>query len=144
MESPALWSWNGGANCVHNKSMARTSSGRVGRHLSHAAHVDSDHRQDPAHTLTTTESLVEFYSVCYASRSNDIHYVLPRSTSANRLRFHISCTAYNNVRGFYQDNHSPTTFGSRLLSGNNVGLGIAWDACKHLDHAGRSLRSNAI
>jgi hypothetical protein len=59
MEGPSLGWWKGGVNCVHNKSMVGTSAERVGRHLSHAAHVDSDHRQDPAHTYTSTESLVE-------------------------------------------------------------------------------------
>ena len=50
--------------------------------------MDPNRRQDPARAHSTYEPLVEYYSVCHASRTHDIRNALQGSIHSDRLRFH--------------------------------------------------------
>ena len=83
--------------------MARTTAGRMERHIRNAPHVDPDSWQDSAQTHPTSKSLVERYPICHASWTYNIHYVSQRSTLPNRLRGLTTSTMSHKGRHFQID-----------------------------------------
>src|SRR5437660_12918929 len=57
--------------------LARVAPGTVGSHLSHAAYVDPDCRQDSSRPYPTAEPLVEYGSVCEYARFDDFTDSVP-------------------------------------------------------------------
>src|SRR5215208_7256403 len=54
--------------------MAGITVGRVERHLCHITYVDTNSREDPTCTYPPQESLVEYYIICYTSRTYNLTY----------------------------------------------------------------------
>src|SRR4030088_3196360 len=57
--------------------LARLASGRMGTHLSDAAHVEPNRRENPLGAHPAREPLVEYRAICKFARFNDLTNSIP-------------------------------------------------------------------